>query len=41
MQELLSGDVTNPAHVAMNPLTGADPNAALHDVWVDVRKVEA
>ncbi|MFN0093785.1 MAG: molybdopterin-dependent oxidoreductase [Dehalococcoidia bacterium] len=41
MQELLSGDVTNPAHVAMNTLTGADPNAALHDVWVDLRKVEA
>ncbi|MBT4491801.1 MAG: molybdopterin-dependent oxidoreductase, partial [Gammaproteobacteria bacterium] len=39
MQELVSGDVTNPAHLKMKPLTGADPNAALHDVWVDVRKV--
>jgi molybdopterin-containing oxidoreductase family molybdopterin binding subunit len=41
MQDLLSGDVINPAHVAMNPITGADPNAPLHDVWVEMRKVEA
>jgi molybdopterin-containing oxidoreductase family molybdopterin binding subunit len=41
MQELLSGDVINPAHVAMNPVTGADPNAPLHDVWVEVRRVGA
>lgn len=37
MQELLSSDI-NPSHVKMVPLTGADPNAALHDVWVDVRR---
>ncbi len=39
MQELVSGNVTNPAHLKMKPLTGADPNAPLHDVWVDIRKV--
>jgi anaerobic selenocysteine-containing dehydrogenase len=40
MQSLVSG-ATNPAHDVMFPLTGADPNAANHDVWVEMRKVEA
>lgn len=37
LQELVSG-VMNPAHLKMKPLTGADPNAPLHDVWVDIQK---
>jgi molybdopterin-containing oxidoreductase family molybdopterin binding subunit len=40
MGELVSSAVTNEAHVRMRPLTGADPNAALHDVWVEIRKVD-
>lgn len=39
MQSLVNGDAVNPAHAAMQPLTGADPNAPNHDVWVEMRKV--
>ena len=38
---LISGDVANPAHARMNAITGADPNAGLHDVWVELRRVDA